>query len=584
MATGNQMFGRLSKFYDRLYGVGGAVKLIHGQAALLEDELRRIALIEPSNDSDANTVHWAASGEEMLNWFSSSKRALLAPFGAGTVDQVELAGLHTRYYMLKLFSLAGKIVVVDEVHAYDAYMNMILEHTLQWLAALGTSVILLSATLPAQRHAALATACMQGVSGDDEHTIDTPTDLHYPVLSIYNAHGQRRLEVDAFRPEQRLALQFIHDEGYDTQAQRLLDLVAEGGAVARLCNRVDDAQGIFAALQRLDPPNCVLIHARFPLEDRKQLEYRVNELVGRDTQRTTTDRVIIVGTQVLEQSLDYDVDVMVTDLAPIDLLLQRAGRLHRHQRDRLPRFRDAVMYVQFPLAADDLPDWKRWKRIYDAYILWRTWEVLQNRAANGITLIMLPNDYRPLIEAVYTSELPPLDTNAPYAEAMQQAWDAMQKAQRTMDGEAKLRLTPNPLRRDGITRGDELQFIEDEDGALTGWLAAKTRLGDRVTAIPLYRVDGKLSLDPQGKQLLPKKSPTTEQQTALLNRALPVSDPRLIDVLRRPAQWPWGSKTPALLEHVYPLELDTNGATKLAGITIQLDSLLGLTLNGENHD
>lgn len=581
MATNNQMFGRLSTFYDRLYGESGAVKLIHGQATLLEDELRRLALIEPNNDSDATTVHWAASGAQMLDWFGSSKRALLAPFGAGTVDQVELAGLHTRYYMLKLFSLAGKIVVIDEVHAYDTYMNTILYHTLQWMAALGTSVILLSATLPAQRHAALATAFMQGVSGDDTRHIDTPPDLDYPLVSIYTEHGQRRMAVEAFRPQQHLTLEFVHDEGCDAQAQRLLDLVANGGAVARLCNRVADAQGIFAALQRLDPPSCVLIHARFPLEERKELEYQINDLVGRNTARTATDRVIIVGTQVLEQSLDYDVDVMVSDLAPIDLLLQRAGRLHRHQRERLPHFRDAVMYVQFPLAANDLPDWKRWQRIYDEYILWRSWEVLQKRAANGIILIMLPNDYRPLIEAVYTADLPPSD--APYVGAMHKAWDTMQKAQINMDGEAKLRLTPHPLRRDGITRGDELQFIEDEDGALTGWEAAKTRLGDRITVIPLYKIDGKLSLDPHGQQTLPKQPPTLDQQKALLNRALPLSDAGLIKALRQDNQWPW-RKAPALLKHVYPLELGANGTTTLAGMQIRLDSLLGLTLNEENHD
>ncbi|HEX6291267.1 MAG TPA: CRISPR-associated helicase Cas3' [Herpetosiphonaceae bacterium] len=579
MATGNQMFGRLSRFYYGLYGTLGAVKLVHGQATLVEDELRRIALLDHAyDDSDTDTPHWAASGDEMLHWFGSSKRALLAPFGAGTVDQVEMAGLHTRYYMLKLFSLAGKVIVIDEVHAYDAYMNTILEHTLRWLSALGSSVILLSATLPSQRHAKLAHAFLQSVIGEDAPVPNIPAKLLYPVLSIYSVQQQRSLSVAAFRAEQRLTLRLIHDDSYAAQARRLLDLVAEGGAVARLCNRVDDAQHIFRELQRLDPPECVLIHARFPLDERQKREQRVNDLVGRDAKRLPTDRVIIVGTQVLEQSLDYDVDVMVTDLAPIDLLLQRAGRLHRHDRQRLPQFSDAVMYVQLPLAAQEMPDWERWKRIYDEYILWRTWEILKKCAADSIISIMLPRDYRPLIEEVYTTELPPLDADAPYAEAMRKAWSAMQAGQAMMKDEAKLRLTPDPLSRDGIACGDALEFIEDEEGALIGWQAAKTRLGERITVIPVYDIDGMLSIDAQGRRRVSGK-PDTATQIALLNHALPISDPRLIAALSK-TRWPW-RKPPALLKHVCPLKLDASDTTTIAGIPVRLDPLLGLTINQE---
>jgi len=374
-------------------------------------------------------------------------------------------------------------------------------------------------------------------------------------------------------------LRFIHDDGYAAQARRLLDLVVEGGAVARLCNRVDDAQRIFHELQLLDPRECVLIHARFPLGDRQQLEQRVNKLVGRDTSRLPTDRVIIAGTQVLEQSLDYDVDVMVTDLAPIDLLLQRAGRLHRHDRKRLPQHQAPVMYIQLPLSTQDMPDWERWKRIYDEYILWRTWEVLKNRAVDSIINIKLPKEYRPLIEAVYTAERPPLDADALYTEAMDKAWDRMQAAGKNMEHEARLRLTPDPLSPDGITRGDHLLFVEDEDGSLIGWQAAKTRLGDRITAIPLYDIDGALSIDSDGKHPISGK-PDTDTQIGLLNRGLPVSDPRLIDAFRKNIKWPW-RKPPALLKHVYPLKLDSFGTTTIAGIRVRLDPLLGLTIDQE---
>jgi CRISPR-associated endonuclease/helicase Cas3 len=578
MATGNQMFGRLSNFYHNLYGALGAVKLVHGQAALVQDELRRLALLDHSYDDDATDAQQAVSGDEMLHWFSSSKRALLAPFGVGTVDQVEMAGLHTRYYMLKLFSLAGKVIVIDEVHAYDTYMSTILEHTLRWLSALGSSVILLSATLPSQRHARLAQVFLQGVLGEDANAPAIPANLDYPVLSIYSAQQQRSIPVAAFRAEQRLTLRLIHDDSYAAQAQRLLDLVAEGGAVARLCNRVADAQQIVRELRRLAPGSGILIHARFPLKQRQSREKRINRRVGRDSTRLPSDRVIIVGTQVLEQSLDYDVDVMVTDLAPIDLLLQRAGRLHRHKRVRLPRFHAAVMYVQFPLSEQQMPDWKRWKRIYDEYLLWRTWAVLQNRIADGLISIMLPDDYRPLIEAVYTAELPALDLEATPTEAMQKAWQTMQADGKMMEDEARLRLTPNPLSPAYITQGESLRFVEDEEGALLGWQAAKTRLGERITVIPVYEIDRRLSIDPQGKQRLLSKL-DRDTQIALLSRALTINDERLIAALSK-IGWPW-RKLPPLLKNTHPLKLDTSGSAMIAGIPLRLDPLLGLTINQE---
>lgn len=578
MATGNQMFGRLSKLYHRLYGDLGAVKLVHGQAALVQDELRRLALLDQTYEDDDPDTQQPVSGDEMLHWFSSSKRALLAPFGVGTVDQVEMAGLHTRYYMLKLFSLAGKVIVIDEVHAYDTYMNTILEHTLRWLSALGSSVILLSATLPSQRHARLAQVFLQGVVGEDAPAPIIPAKLAYPALSIYSARQQRSIPVGAFRTEQCLTLRWIHDDSYEAQAQRLLDLVAEGGAVARLCNRVDDAQQIVRELRRLAPASGILIHARFPLKQRQSREKRINRRVGRDSKRLPTDRVIIVGTQVLEQSLDYDVDVMITDLAPIDLLLQRAGRLHRHSRTRLPRFHEAVMYVQFPLSAQELPDWQRWKRIYDEYLLWRTWDVLQKRIVGGLIPIMLPADYRPLIEKVYTAELPALDPEAAHTEAMQKAWAAMQADGKKMEDEAKLRLTPNPLSPAYITQGGSLRFLEDEEGALIGWQAAKTRLGERITVIPVYEIDGRLAIDPQGRRRLTSKL-DTDIQIALLNRALTISDARLVATLAK-IRWPW-SKLPTLLKNTHPLKLDASGAAMIAGIPLRLDPLLGLTINEE---
>jgi CRISPR-associated endonuclease/helicase Cas3 len=588
MATSNQMFQRLSRFYDDRYGA--AVRLTHSQAAVSEEELRRAAL---AGDQDAAEPE-AASALAAIEWFAGSKKAMLAPFGVGTVDQVELAGLNVRHYVLRLFALAGKVVIIDEVHAYDAYMSVILEHTLAWLASLGTSVLLLSATLPATRHRALAASYMRGL---DKRlpAPEVPTSLPYPVISLYSAGASHRAMPEVFRPDQRLTLRMAPKLEPEQDARHLIDLVRDGGAVARICNRVDDAQAIYRALKALRPPGqCILLHARFPLNQRQRLEREIDALVGKETQRTPDQPLIIVGTQVLEQSLDYDVDVMVSDFAPIDLLLQRAGRLHRHVTERAGqrprRHAQPVLEVVFPRDPDDLPVWKRWERIYDAYILWRTWEVLRAECQANACEIVLPGDYRRLIEAVY-QDAPQIPVDAPQSAAMAKAWAKLEQIQGEMCGHARKQLTPAVTGTDAITAVADMPFVEDEAGELAGWQVAKTRLGDRITVVPLYRVDGALSLSPMpysGFELSPDTPPEWDEQRALIERSISISDPRIMAEFRaeqrRELRWPWPARqVPRLLRSLFPLLLDpTTHTARFAAGTLRLDQELGLLIEKED--
>jgi CRISPR-associated endonuclease/helicase Cas3 len=583
MATSNQMFGRLTRVYAAWYGA--AVKLTHSQADVVKDDLRRAAL---ANDQDAADPE-ATSAESALTWFAGSKKAMLAPFGVGTVDQVELAGLNVRHYMLRLFALAGKTVIIDEVHAYDAYMSVILGHTLTWLASLGTSVILLSATLPATRHRELATCYLQGLG---HAAPDVPADLPYPAVSLYHAGEPYHATPQVFRPDQRFTLRLARTRDATEDARHLCDLVREGGAVARLCNRVDDAQDIYAALRDMVPAEqCVLLHARFPLDAREQRERRINDLVGKESTRTPDQPLIIVGTQVLEQSLDYDVDVMVSDFAPIDLLLQRAGRLHRHISERAgkrpSRHASPVLEVRLPLDAHDLPNWARWKPIYDAYILWRTWEVLHDKMHADEREIVLPRDYRVLVEAVYQDQ-PPITPDTPYTAAMTQALQHLERAWGEMRAHARTQLTPPAHQRDAIIEIADRQFTEDEDGALTGWQVAKTRLGDRITVIPLYRVNGHLCFDALGTDPLSADIPprTTDDLNAVLRRAVPISDPGIIAAVREgqiaDMRWPWPDRqVPRLLRFQVPLILNQQQTAVIAGRTLRLDPELGLVIEKE---
>ncbi len=592
MATSNQIFQRLSAFYERQYGA--AVRLTHSQSLVVEKELRRAAL---AGDHDA-AAPAATSALAAIEWFAGSKKAMLAPFGVGTVDQVELAGLNVRHYMLRLFALAGKVVIVDEVHAYDAYMSVILEHTLTWLASLGTSVLLLSATLPATRHRALVASYMRGL--DKRVPVpEIPADLAYPAISLYRAGTSHRATPNVFRPDQHFTLRMVPRLEPEEDAQALIDLVREGGAVARICNRVDDAQAIYRALQdRVPSEQRLLLHARFPLDQRQRLEQEVHDCVGKATSRPPDQPLIIVGTQVLEQSLDYDVDVMVSDFAPIDLLLQRAGRLHRHVTERAgkrpPRHAQPVLSVVLPLQGgsgpmpdDGLPDWNRWAKIYDPYILWRTWEVLCHGIDHDTREIVLPRDYRMLIEAVYQDQ-PQCTPDTAYTDAMHKAWAQLQQLQGELRAQARRLLTPPADRNDAITEAADIACIEDQDGALAGWKVAKTRLGDRITVVPLYRVDGTLALDRGGTWCFsPDVPPDLDGQRDLISRSVGISDPRIIAEFRAGThpdwRWPWpASEVPSLLRSLFPLVLNAQDTAMCDRRRIYLDTELGLLIEKEN--
>lgn len=610
MATGNQMFTRLERLYQQLYPGQGAVRLTHSQAFAIEDDLRRRVAFSP--DDDAGDPD-GRSADAALEWFAGAKKAMLAPFGVGTVDQVELGGLNVRHYPLRLFGLAGKVVVIDEVHAYDAYMSAILDHTLTWLAGLGCSVILLSATLPAGRHRALAAAFLDGLpqaiasdreapygrsvlrpnapgASNEPPAPELPTDLPYPALSFYRADAAHRTSCAVFRGEQRFTLRLAAQRAAEEEASFLIDLVRDGGAVARLCNRVDDAQAIYQALinRRFPTDRLVLLHARFPLHMRQKRERQIEDLVGKGTARSGSDPLIIVGTQVLEQSLDYDVDVMISDFAPIDLLLQRAGRLHRHSRAGKRPARHAEPALEVTLPQDDAgtPDWDRWAPIYNPYILWRTLATLREGMLDEQRTIALPGDYRPLIEAVYGDETP----TGIYANFIIQAYRTYRTSIDEQQAKARVPLIPAMVSNDAITEDGGRAFIEDEAGQAASWQLAKTRLGDRVTLVPVYAGDGELFLDPHGSiRLSPDTPPDLDQQKDMLNHAVPISNRRIIAAYRddrrdRTLRWPWPEREiPALVRSLHPLRLNrhTHSAT-IAGHTLRLDPNLGLVITRDH--
>ena len=566
-ATSNQMFRRLKKYLRDSLGLATQARLIHGQAFLFEDDLR----IEPLDSGEG----WEPGGAR--EWFGPKKRALLAPFGVGTIDQAELAALNVRHTALRLIGLAGKVVIVDEVHAYDTYMTTIIERLLNWLAALGTSVIILSATLPVARRASLVQA--YGLKVNPVRA----KDVDYPGFWVVGRTGSYHASPPAYQPDRHLRLNTLSltDEDPENKACWLLQAVAGGGCACWITNTVARAQRMFAALDKIAPPDVdrLLIHSQFPLEDRQSLERLLAVKYGPEGSRP--ERGIVVGTQLLEQSLDLDFDVMVSDLAPVDLLLQRAGRLHRHEATKRPPAHSVPrLWINVELAADGSLQLGVDQYVYDEFILRQTWRTLAGREE-----ITLPADYRPLVEAIYAATEPPTDT------ILAEAWEKLQDQERNAVGQARLRLLPEPDPEDpfcglAASRGT---FEENESSA--AWIVAQTRLAEEsVTVIPLERNEASAWFFQDGGKLeMSLASPVPrETQLQLLRRSLRVTHRRAVPLLKAGVvSLPRLFTESLLLKECIPLWLQRGQSRLPSGketLVLTLDPRLGLVIDRERRE
>ena len=380
-ATANGIFGRLKAWAQtQSQDTAHSLRLAHGMAALNEDYRQLFsgcAAVEEDAPENGVLVH---------PWFQGSKQALLADFVIGTVDQLLMAALKQKHLMLRHLGLAGKVVIVDECHAYDAYMNQYLDRALAWLGAYHVPVILLSATLPAARRSQLAEAYL----GRPQPQGAWKTQRSYPLLTWTDGGKVCQKAVD-LPPESRC----VRIER--TTQQALPDLLAravrDGGCAGVIVNTVKKAQAVAAALRETMPQHTVvLFHAQFLMPDRAEKERMLLARLGKRSGPAERDRLIVVGTQVLEQSLDIDLDFLVTELCPMDLLLQRIGRLHRHRRKRPHTLQNAVCAV-LDTGSDAFDEGSR--AVYGEWLLWRTRQLLPDT-------VTLPADIPRLVQDTYS--------------------------------------------------------------------------------------------------------------------------------------------------------------------------------------
>lgn len=409
MATANAMHGRLDTamggLFDETAGRPASLVLAHGKARLTT------ALDGLAAGGDGGCGQEETVSQRFNTWIGDSrKKAFFADAGVGTIDQAFLGILPKKHLTLRQYALAGRILIVDEAHACDAYMGEELKTLVEMQARLGGSVVILSATLGQMMRRALIVAFARGRGMKKRHLEPIEGRIlsdAYPLLTYYA--GGETIEEIPVEPLASLSRRVAVGRLPDREASIALALEAagRGACVAIICNAVDSAIAVHAALSKAGQPldRLTLFHARFAVGDRMVVEERVLRLFGPESVPEMRAGQILVATQVVEQSLDLDFDVMISDLAPIDLLIQRAGRLWRHSRNGRP-VTAPVLHVVSPepsMAID--ADWLKDTLGPAAYtydlpgVLWRT---ARDVFARG--RLETPDDLRPLVEAAYRQE------------------------------------------------------------------------------------------------------------------------------------------------------------------------------------
>ncbi|PZT78000.1 CRISPR-associated helicase/endonuclease Cas3 [Streptomyces sp. AC1-42W] len=424
MATGNAMFPRLLEWIKRLPSTRDAehsVLLAHSKAALNErfadlmrDSGQRIAAV----DLDAQEVRRVApAGLVAHAWLRGRKKAMLASFVAGTIDQLLFAGLKSRHLAMRHLAVAGKVVVIDEAHAYDTYMSVYLDRVLSWLGAYGVPVVILSATLPARRRRELVEA-YAGTTGTPEAFEGVAEATAYPLLTAVTHNGSPVMRGPGASGRGTDVVLEPFDDDTDAVVGRLAHELDGGGCALVVRNTVARVLETAKALRaRFGDENVTVAHSRFIDVDRAAKDADLLKRFGPPgtAQGRPPGPHIVVASQVAEQSLDVDFDLLVTDLCPVDLLLQRMGRLHRHQRgegqrDRPERLRRARCLVTGADWQPEVPVPVRGSvAVYGAYTLLRSAAVLLPHFEQGEERpVRLPDDICPLVQGAYAD-----DTEAP---------------------------------------------------------------------------------------------------------------------------------------------------------------------------
>lgn len=369
--TSNKIFTRFNAFLDQVLAPDCRHRslLLHANAWLLDTDM-------------------GEEGRPGGAWFNQAKRGLLAPFAVGTIDQALMSAMNVKHGFVRAFGLAGKVVILDEVHSYDAYTGTLLDALVALLRELQCTVIILSATLNQTRREQVLGCGLSGTA--------------YPLITAC-PNGQDVQEI-AVESEAGNDVAILLQRKEKLAVDEALQRAEQGQQVLWIENTVKEAQERYldlASRARELGIDCGLLHSRYTPQHRQGKEAQWVDCYGKQGQagRGEIGR-ILVGTQVLEQSLDIDADFLVSRFAPTDMLLQRLGRLWRHTDTPRPVGSRCDAWLLAPMLDNAIAQPQQAfgpsAFVYSHYVLCRSLEVWQSHEH-----VRLPEDIRELIEQTY---------------------------------------------------------------------------------------------------------------------------------------------------------------------------------------
>ncbi|MFE4976119.1 CRISPR-associated helicase Cas3' [Kitasatospora sp. NPDC056651] len=547
-------------------------------------------------------------------WYLRRCAGLLSTFGIGTADQVALSAQASRHWFLRLFGLANKTVIIDEAHAYELFQERLLGAAVSWLADAGASVVVLSATLPAAARQALIDAWCHGL-----RTAPRSTDTHGPITFVDQYGLITRTAPDVSPLEIHTRLDLVPDPGPEHLAEHILREARSGGVIAVLRNRVDSAHELHTHLLKKAeehgwaPEEIILDHGQLLPRERLPRETGIRTSLGPGDDRTEPNphrpaRLVVVATQVIEQSLDLDFDRLYTDLAPIDLLIQRRGRLHRHTSND-PRRPENLRTPQMTVLWLPDPDNNRLPlvhaspdsrgnpdaHVYSPYTLAATHHLLRSRTAlpacaecrsarttnpaASVICLSTPRDSAALIESVYDpGHFPRTPLGTLLSETWEQWLDHLDHHENAAYARAIHPYNPDGSARDVSDLKSGSAHADGDDGYGDSGgrgLAARSRLAEPTTSVVVlfrhFDDNGavRYTYDPEAGQQADLNDYSSQRTRAIRAAHRAQQRELLLNTFSMPDSWlrglPAADKWPSLkkakpLEHRHVVVIDPSGA------------------------
>ena len=516
--TSNALFDRVKAWAQGPAGGSEPHTMFLGHAKNQQQDsfryLQRADIFDSEADVEGKQSIRPNTSVARHSWIGGRKRGILSTFVVCTIDQILMMALQSRHVMLRHLGLGSKVVIIDEVHAYDAYMGVYLKEALYWLGQMNAPVILMSATLPAHVRTSLMESYAEGLEiqdstewdfdddFDSEDVTGPSLDLDYPVIHTLTAedgYTPRKWQVTApeeqvTAPEEQVTISIRQIGDEFTDFDKVLEPLESGhGCAAVICNTVGRAQNAYEHLRAKFGADVMLTHSRFTSKHRAEKEADLVSQLGKGAHRGDgrPERLIVVGTQVIEQSLDLDFDVMVTDFAPVDLVLQRLGRLHRHERDdseRPSEYRSPICYVrgvEIFGSETQVPEFPKGSRsVYEPAILLSSYAQLLPYF-DGKAL-RIPADMSELVQKAY--EDTPKYPDA-WNDAYQEAREEFNKNRETAERRAQSYLLKHPGAQTQTVMADVMNnYINTKNGTLSEDQIGEARVRDSDASLEVIAI------------------------------------------------------------------------------------------------